>query len=358
MTKKTIHVVAAVICDENGNVLIAKRPKDVHQGGLWEFPGGKVESGEQAPQALVRELQEELAITATEYRPLIQIHHDYPDKSVFLDVWKVTQFVGEPIGSGSLGAERQPVQWVPSVELHHWTFPAANAAIVKAAQLPSDYVITHDVSDVARAGEEESDSEGNSEGNSSDKIAVFLQGVEAVSIQGYQLIQLRTKSLDKHQQQAVTSLVLSLCQQFNAVLMINSDLDFTSGFEPNFESSLASNSALISADISNVGLHLTGKAMSECNEKPIGYRFVAASCHSATDIRQAELLGLDFVTLSPVSQTTSHPGAKELGWPVFADIVKGACIPVYALGGMTKACRGKAIDSGAQGIASISAYGS
>ena len=346
MTKKTIHVVAAVICDENGNVLIAKRPKDVHQGGLWEFPGGKVESGEQAAQALVRELQEELAITATEYRPLIQIHHDYPDKSVFLDVWKVTQFVGEPIGSGGLGAEKQPVQWVPSVELHHWAFPAANAAIVKAAQLPSDYVITHDVSDAARAGEEESDSEGNSGGNSSDKIAVFLHGVEAVLIRGYQLIQLRTKSLDKNQQQAVTSQVLSLCQQFNAVLMINSDLDFTS------------DSALISADISNVGLHLTGRAMNECNEKPIGYRFVAASCHSATDIRQAELLGLDFVTLSPVSQTTSHPGAKELGWPIFADIVKGACIPVYALGGMTEECRGKAIDSGAQGIASISAYGS
>lgn len=342
VTKKTIHVVVAVICDENGNVLIAKRPTDVHQGGLWEFPGGKVESGEQPVQSLVRELQEELGITATEYRPLIQIHHDYPDKSVFLDVWKVTQFVGEPIGSGGLGTEGQPVQWVPSVELHHWEFPAANAAIVKAAQLPSDYVITPDVTDIVT---EEGD-EGGGEGNGSDKIAVFSHQVEAVLMKGYPLIQLRTKSLDKSQQQDVALKMLSLCQRFNAVLMINSDLGFVS------------DSAFISVDSSNVGLHLTGKAMNECNEKPLGYRFVAASCHSAADIRQAEQLGLDFVTLSPVSQTTSHPGAKTLGWPIFADIVKGACIPVYALGGMTAECKGQAIDLGAQGIASISAYGS
>ena len=345
MTKKTIHVVAAVICDKSGNVLIARRPKGVHQGGLWEFPGGKVESGEQAAQALVRELQEELGITATECRPLIQIHHDYPDKSVFLDVWKVTQFAGEPIGSDGLGAEGQPVQWVPSLELHRWAFPAANAAIVKAAQLPSDYVITPDVPDTVAGGGDESDG-GRNDSDNSDKLAVFLHQVGAVLKQGYPLIQLRTKSLDKSQQQDVALRMLSLCQRFNAVLMINSDLSFVS------------NSAFIGADSSNVGLHLTGKAMNECNEKPLGYRFVAASCHSAADVRQAEQLGLDFVTLSPVLPTASHPDAKDLGWSAFAGIVKGACIPVYALGGMTGKCKEQAIDLGAQGIASISAYGS
>lgn len=321
---KTIHVVAAVICDENSNILIAKRPIDVHQGGLWEFPGGKVERGEEAAQALVRELQEELGITATEFHPLIQIHHDYVDKTVFLDVWKVIRFVGEPIGMDGAGAEGQPVQWVPSRELDQWPFPAANAAIVKAAQLPSDYVVTVDVNNAGGDGE----------------VASFLQYVENVLQQGYQLLQLRTKSLDKSQQKVVTSQVLALCRRFNNVLMINSDLRY-----------------LLSGDgEQEVGLHLTGRALDGLNERPLGYRFVAASCHSADDIKKAEKLGLDFVTLSPVLETMSHPGAKALGWATFSEAVKGACIPVYALGGMSGECKAQAIDSGAQGIASISAY--
>ncbi|OUS08827.1 hypothetical protein A9Q81_00580 [Gammaproteobacteria bacterium 42_54_T18] len=324
MTKKTIHVVAAVICDDSGNVLIAKRPTDVHQGGLWEFPGGKVELGEQAAQALVRELQEELGITAIEYRPLIQVYHDYADKSVFLDVWKVTRFVGEPIGSGGLGAEGQPVQWVSSSELHHRVFPAANFAIVKAAQLPSDYVITPDLKGTSGEGE----------------IASFLRYVENVLHQGYELLQLRTKSLDKSQQNTVISQVLTLCRQFGVVLMINSDLRYL----------------LSGGRGQEVGLHLTGRALGELNEKPLGYRFVAASCHSIDEIRKAEKLGLDFVTLSPVLKTSSHPSAKVLGWSVFSDVVKGASIPVYALGGMSRRCKEQAIDLGAQGIASISAY--
>mgnify|MGYP002700333224 CR=1 FL=1 len=330
-TKKAIHVVAAVICDGNGKILIAKRPASVHQGGLWEFPGGKVEVGEQAVQALVRELQEELSITATEYRPLIQIHHDYTDKSVFLDVWKVTQFVGDPIGNNDVGAEGQPVQWVSPAELHCWEFPAANAAIVKAAQLPSDYVITPDLNETDDA----------------DEIASFLQYVKSVLHQGYPLLQLRTKSLAKDVQEMVVLQVLALCRESNAVLMINSDLDCLSDL-------------LLDQgqDELDVGLHLTGRALDELNEKPLGYRFVGGSCHGIDDIKKAETLGLDFVTLSPVLKTQSHPGAATLGWSTFTEVVKGACIPVYALGGMSMECKEQAIDLGAQGIASISAYSS
>jgi 8-oxo-dGTP diphosphatase len=335
VTKKTIHVVAAVICDGNGKILIAKRPASVHQGGFWEFPGGKLEVGEQAAQALVRELQEELSITATEYRPLIQIHHDYTDKSVFLDVWKVTQFVGDPIGNDGVGAEGQPVQWVPSAELHCWEFPAANAAIVKAAQLPSDYVITPDLNDTDDA----------------DEIASFLRYVKDLLCQGYSLLQLRTKSLSKGVQEIVVSQVLALCRQSNAILMINSDLGDLSYL-------LFDKDKGQDQDKLDVGLHLTGSALDELNEKPLGYRFVAASCHGIDDIRKAEKLGLDFVTLSPVLKTQSHPEAQTLGWSIFSEVVKGACIPVYALGGMSMECKEQAIDLGAQGIASISAYGS
>src|SRR5690606_7572608 len=102
---KLIHVAVGVIVNADGKILIAKRPQTAHQGGLWEFPGGKVDAGETIEQALVRELREELAITVKDSRPLIQIRHHYPDKSVLLDVHKITRFEGNPIGN-----EGQPVQ--------------------------------------------------------------------------------------------------------------------------------------------------------------------------------------------------------------------------------------------------------
>ncbi|PTT03442.1 NUDIX domain-containing protein, partial [Pseudomonas sp. HMWF006] len=84
---KRVHVAAAVIRDDSGKVLIARRADTQHQGGLWEFPGGKVEADESVETALARELHEELGIVVGAARPLIKVHHDYPDKQVLLDVW-------------------------------------------------------------------------------------------------------------------------------------------------------------------------------------------------------------------------------------------------------------------------------
>ena len=134
---KRIHVAAAVIRGADGQILLAKRPEDKHQGGLWEFPGGKVESGETVQAALARELEEELDIRPTAARPLIQVRHDYPDKQVLLDVWEVSAFTGEPHG-----AEGQPLAWVSPRQLGDYEFPAANRPIVAAARLPEQYLIT------------------------------------------------------------------------------------------------------------------------------------------------------------------------------------------------------------------------
>ena len=126
---KQVHVAVGVICDADQRILIARRADHLHQGGLWEFPGGKVEAGETVQEALVRELQEELAIAvATEgCQPLTEIHHDYGDKAVLLDVWWVREFSGEP-----QGAEGQPLQWVEPNTLNDYPFPAANRAIIDA----------------------------------------------------------------------------------------------------------------------------------------------------------------------------------------------------------------------------------
>lgn len=130
MVSMRVHVAVAVIIGKDGRILIAKRPDDVHQGGLWEFPGGKVEQGENLEVALKRELVEELGIELQACEPLLEIHHDYPDKSVLLDVWRVTAFSGQ-----AYGREQQPIRWVAPKFLTDYDFPEANQPILKAISL-------------------------------------------------------------------------------------------------------------------------------------------------------------------------------------------------------------------------------
>ncbi|HSO78893.1 MAG TPA: NUDIX domain-containing protein, partial [Chromatiaceae bacterium] len=101
-----IHVVAGAIQDCQGRVLVARRPLGAHQGGLWEFPGGKLEPGELPLQGLARELEEEVGIRVQATRPLIRLPHDYGDRRLVLEVHRVTAYAGEPIGR-----EGQPLSW-------------------------------------------------------------------------------------------------------------------------------------------------------------------------------------------------------------------------------------------------------
>ena len=87
---KRIHVAAAVIRGTDGKILIARRADKQHQGGLWEFPGGKVEADESVDARCPASCKKSLASSVTAARPLIKIKHDYPDKQVLLDVWEVS----------------------------------------------------------------------------------------------------------------------------------------------------------------------------------------------------------------------------------------------------------------------------
>lgn len=124
-----VHVAVAVIVNSQQQVLVSWRHPHQHQGGQWEFPGGKVEINETVYDGLVREVYEELGLTVKQAEPLIQINHDYSDKSVLLDVWLVSDFSGE-----AQGREGQPFRWCYVDELTTMTFPPANAAIVERLQ--------------------------------------------------------------------------------------------------------------------------------------------------------------------------------------------------------------------------------
>lgn len=121
----TIHVAVGVLQNDKREVLIALRSAESHQGGLWEFPGGKVEGGESVEHALNREFEEELGISVQACTPLIQIRHEYSDKSVMLDVWRIEKYSGIP-----QGREGQAIEWRALSQLRAADFPKANERII------------------------------------------------------------------------------------------------------------------------------------------------------------------------------------------------------------------------------------
>ncbi|WP_086981574.1 8-oxo-dGTP diphosphatase MutT [Vibrio aphrogenes] len=124
---KRIHIVAAVILNsQQDQIFITKRPEKLHKGGYWEFPGGKVELNESAEQALIRELQEEIDITATHLERLEHFDFDYTDKSLTFDFFVVSAFEGKPYGK-----EGQEGKWVTIGDLNDYAFPEANVPVLE-----------------------------------------------------------------------------------------------------------------------------------------------------------------------------------------------------------------------------------
>jgi 8-oxo-dGTP diphosphatase len=121
-----IHVAVGILQNSKGELLIAKRPPDKYKPGLWEFPGGKVEKDETVFSALKREFKEEIGIEIITAEPWLQFSHDYGDRIVLLDTWRIMQFAGE-----AFGAEGQEICWVLPAHLKQFEFPEGNQFILK-----------------------------------------------------------------------------------------------------------------------------------------------------------------------------------------------------------------------------------
>jgi 8-oxo-dGTP diphosphatase len=303
-----MHVAVGVLQDAQGKVLITRRAENAHQGGLWEFPGGKLELGETVNHALQRELFEEIGVRILAATPLIKIRHDYGDRLVLLDVWSITAFAGQV-----KACEDQPMQWVSPLNLTDFAFPAANLPIIKAIQLPKYYAIL--------------------EGRS---ITEVVNHCKLILENGVGLIQFRVKSLAQAEVLQALELVLQACQNYQVRLLINSDLKLSHH--------------LID------GLHLSSRKLLASQIRPKGHSLVSASCHNLDELRHAEKLGLDFAVLAPVKPTVSHPEAMPLGWDIFSAMLDQINLPVFALGGLRRGDLAKALQSGAQGLAGISGF--
>ncbi|MGO2146879.1 Nudix family hydrolase [Halomonas sp.] len=310
MVKRRVHVAAAaIISADQKQVLIARRPSNVDQGGLWEFPGGKLAPYETGLEGLKRELHEELGVEIVRAQPLIRVHHEYPDKHILLDVWQVHEFAGEPFGR-----EGQAVRWVPMEELANYPFPAANLPILRAVMLPTEYLITKEEADEAR-------------------FDTLLE--RALKEDNVRLVQLRAKQLDEAAYLKRAERALRMCHEYGAKLLLNG------------EPALLEH---VDAD----GIHLTSERLMQLDRRPIAeQKWLSASTHDQTQLSKAALLGCDFVTLSPLRTTPSHPEVAPMGWHDFQQLVERAGMPVFALGGMTRFDANHARAVGAQGIASI-----
>jgi 8-oxo-dGTP diphosphatase len=311
--EKRLHVAVGVIRNAEGDVLIAKRAKQLHQGGLWEFPGGKVKPEETVQQALKRELFEELGIIVGEARPLIRVHHDYPDRQVLLDVWQVSDFQGEPYGK-----ELQPVRWVKKESLKEYRFPKANLPIRLAVELPSLYGIL----DVA---------EGEAELEIEKRLSAIIE-------KGCTLLQLRAKSLSGISFQRLANKVKVRCHDEGVKLLLNA--------EPELVERMMCE-----------GVHLTSQRLMALSERPLGESFlVSASCHNLEELEQACQIAVDFIVLSPLLETASHPEAQPLGWDKLEWLVERCSVPVYGLGGLNMEDLSSVQNLGAQGVAGISLF--
>ncbi|MGB0733305.1 MAG: Nudix family hydrolase [Pontibacterium sp.] len=304
---KIVHVAAAAIIGENGKLFLAKRPSDKHQGGLWEFPGGKVEPGEPVLDALSRELYEELGINVVHAEPLIKVPYHYPDKSVLLDIFKVTAFTGQ-----AWGKEGQETKWVKIAELDNYTFPAANVPIVDAISLPSSLAITP-------------------EDMSLDQLDSWVDRVLSAGAEG---VMLRLPNADNLTYRQYAARLMDKCEGQHLVVL-NTDV--------------ATANAL-GAD----GLQLSQTEVAKLSHRlDFKGRWLGVSCHNEQELSAAQDLGANFVTLSPVAMTKTHPQALPLGWEKFASLVEQARLPVFALGGMSSKDLSQVKALGAQGIAAI-----
>lgn len=299
-----IEVAAAVLLREDGSFLLTMRPADKIWAGYWEFPGGKVEPGETALQALQRELNEELGITVQIAYPWVTRVFTYPHALVRLNFFRV------PAWNGELHPhEGQELSWQRAQQVTVTPVLPANTPILRTLELPDWYAI----SNAAELG-----------------CTEFLRRLECALQNGLRLLQVREKHLSGEALEKFAARVVSLAHRYGAWVLINGD------------EGLAER---VGAD----GIHYTGAQLHNCQSRPV-FAWCSASCHNAAELKRAGELGFDFALLGPVQPTLSHPGAAHLGWNKFAEMTTGTAIPVYALGGLTAADLHTAQRHGAHGV--------
>ena len=289
-----IEVAAGVLQRPDGAFLLAQRPAGKVYAGYWEFPGGKIEPGEPAAAALARELHEELGIDIGEAFPWLTRVFTYPHGTVRLQFFRVLSWNNDPHPR-----EDQAISWQSAGTPLQAPMLPANAPVLAALALPVEYGIT------------------STKEYGMDRMLALL---ERRLQQGLKLLQIREPNLpDK---EAFTRQAIALAHRHGCKVLTK--IPFPG------------------AD----GVHYTATQLMSLDRRSEG--LIAASCHTRKELEQAMRLELDFAVLGPVKDK-----APALGWEKFREIAHGATLPVYAIGGLTRADVQDAWRAGAHGVAMI-----
>ena len=299
------EVVAAVLTQPDGRVLLAQRPPGKVYAGYWEFPGGKVEPGETLQAALARELHEELGIVISPACRWITRVFDYPHAAVRLNFFRVFAWQGEPHPH-----EGQIFSWQQPDAVEVTPLLPANFPVLKALSLPPLLGISH------------AESLG---------IDTFLARLDIALHNGLRLIQLRDKTLPQDARLQLARETVRRARPHGARVLVNGSLQLARAAE---------------AD----GVHLDSTAAAQLTARP-DCEWVGVSCHDATELAHAAAIGADYALLSPVLPTLTHPGAATLGWERFSECAAASPIPVYGLGGLERGDAALAQSHGAHGVA-------
>lgn len=306
---RVVHVVAGLIRDPRGRILLARRTEGRDLAGLWEFPGGKVEAGENAEAALARELREELGIEAEVGEPLVAVPQRYPHKRLRLDVRRIARWRGS-----ARGQEGQALAWVPPHKLPDYPMPPADRPVVAAVLQPDRYLVTP-----APGADGEA----------------WLRALRGALAAGARRLQLRADgTTDPVRWRTLVEAAVAACRAAGVDVLLNADVALARAL--------------------GIGVHLRASQLRALDARPLEPGgLVGASCHGLEDLHRAQALGCDFAVLGPVADTASHPGAATLGWPGFATLREEVSLPLYAIGGMRPADIAVARAHGGQGVAAI-----
>jgi 8-oxo-dGTP diphosphatase len=300
-----LRVAAAVLVRDDGKVLLAQRLPGTPYPGYWEFPGGKLEAGESARDALVRELDEELGITLTRAVPWLVQRYLYPHAHVELSFFRVFGWSGEP-----RGRDGQAIAWQTPGAFDVAPLLPANAVVLRSLELPPVYAISM-AEDLG--------------------VGLFLARAKSAIDGGLKLIQLREKSFTEEKLTQFAKQLLALGQSSGARILLNGEAD-------------------VACRLGCAGVHWTSARLLAAQRRPTEM-LCAASCHAEAELAHAVEIGVDFVVLGPVLSTPSHATVPPLGWKRFEELAQGMPLPVYALGGLVRADLEQAMLHGAHGVA-------
>ena len=303
--ERVVPVVAAVIFGRDGRYLLAQRPTGKVYAGYWEFPGGKIEHGEEAIDALGRELHEELGIEVTRAYPWITRRYRYEHATVDLHFYRVVEFKGEPHGR-----ERQALTWQEIAHPGASPMLPANGPVLAALSLPAIYAITN----AGEAGVERA-----------------LRDLDSALARGLRLIQVREAAFDANTLSSFLREILARARAYGARVLVNADLALAQRYGAE-------------------GVHLKAAQLRSLKFRP-AVPLVGASCHDRVELELAANLAVDFVVFGPVAPTLSHPQVPALGFEGLKRCIQGYPVPVYALGGMRSDDLERAYACGAHGIA-------